>query len=366
MKNSNHSFRFLRIIAGLTILFVAFAAVPFSAAAETIPEADERGWVDFVLVCNEGGNNTGSNTGNTMMAVSMSPDTGKIRLLMITWDTFIRYEGYDVLQKIDMPFRNRGPEETLKVFNDNFNMDIKLFMSLNYLNLASLIEAYGGVDVEITRAERNALNKMVSSKKEAIQAQADMGLLSQFIVESLAGEYELNEYGPNTHLNGLQAVGFGWLQYDSVYNCCKREANVIRALFYSVGKTIGDKVILYTNQYGKPEDLHNKYAINLDEMTDEDREFLRQEMAPMFQSAYHNLSEEDIQNISYALARVAYLASRQGVNVFDSLDIKVLPLEAQDPYDYVAGTKGHIIDYEKNEKAIKDFLFNEEFLTSDE
>ncbi len=350
----------MRTITISVILILIFSILSVHSYAETIPETDERGWVDFVLVCNEGMTNTGGNVGNTMMVVSMNPQSGHIRLLMFTWDTFIRYRGYDVLQRLDMPFRNNGPEETMKVFNDNFNMDIKLFMSLNYLNLASLIDSYGGVELDISRAERNALNGMVASKKETIQAQAGTGLLSQIVLESIAGEYYLNDYGEGTHLNGLQAVGYGWLQYDSIYNCCIREVKVIANLFSHVGKTISEKLVLYTNESGYPENLNSRRAINLDDMSEDDLEFLRREMVPIFQMAYHNLSEDDIQNISNALARTAYLASRQGVNIFDSLKYKVLPLEATRPSDTVAGTKGHIVDYAANEKEIKDFLFAED------
>ena len=141
-----------RIILLLTVIIVSVSIFPSVSYAEDVPEQDERGWVDFILVCNEGNNNSGGNAGNTMMVVSMNPKTGKIRLLMMTWDTFIHYEGFEMPRKLDEPYRRNGPEGTLKAFNENFNMDIKLFMSLNYLNLASMIDAYGGVDVDVSRA----------------------------------------------------------------------------------------------------------------------------------------------------------------------------------------------------------------------
>ena len=358
MRKMNH----MRSII-IAALLLAICMLPFASCAEDIPEQDERGWVDFVLVCNEGNNNNGGNVGNTMMVVSLNPKTGKIRLMMVTWDTFIHYEGFEVPRKLDEPYRRNGPEATLRVFNENFNMDIKLFMSLNYLNLASMIDAYGGVDIDVSRAERNALNMMVASKKEAITTQANLGLLSQAAIELLAQEYYLgeHEYGPDTHLNGLQAVGFGWLQYDSVYNCCEREVKVIAALFSSVGKTIGEKVILYTDESDYPEFTEGRRVINLDHMTEDDQEFLRTEMSPIFQMAYHNLTETDILNISNALARAAYLASRQGVNIFDNLDHKIFPKEATKEYDMVAGTQGHLVDYAANEKEMKEFLFAEEW-----
>ena len=348
----------------LISLLVAICQLPLGVLAETIPEQDERGWVDFVLVCNEGNSNTSGNVGNTMMVVSMNPNTGKIRLMMVTWDTFVRYEGFDQPRKLDEPFRRNGPESTLKTFNDNFKMDIKLFMSLNYLNLASMIDSFGGVEVDVSKAEQNALNMMVASKKEEITRQTDLGLVNQMAIEMLAQNYYLGEHelGPNTHLNGLQAVGYGWLQYDSVYNCCEREVEVIAALFSSVGQSIKEKVILYNDEYGKPEytETNSRREINLDHMTEDDQKFLREQVAPIFQMAYHNLSETDIQNISNALVRAAYLASRQGVNVFENLEHEVFPLEAKNEYDLIAGTKGHIVDYAANEKKMKEFLFADE------
>ncbi len=356
-KQSNQS-----NIVAIIALLIAICLFPVATFAEDIPEQDERGWVDFILVCNEGNSNTGGNVGNTMMVVSMNPKTGKIRLMMMTWDTFVRYEGFDQPRKLDEPFRRTGPEGTLRTFNNNFNMDIKLFMSLNYLNLASMIDSFGGVEVDVSKAEKNALNMMVASKKEDITRKADLGLLSEVGIEMLAQNYYLGEHesGPNTHLNGLQAVGYGWLQYDSVYNCCEREVEVIAALFYSVGQTIREKVYLYTDESGEPEYTEGRREINLDHMTEEDQAFLREQMDPIFKMAYHNLTETNIQDISNALVRAAYLASRQGVNVFDNLEHKVFPLEAKNEYDLVAGIKGHLVDYAANEKEMKEFLFKED------
>ena len=344
------------LLPKLVALVLIACLLPVCALAE---EADTNGdWVNFLLICNEGMNNDKGNAGNTLMVVAMNPAIGKIRLLMFTWDTFIDYEGYDVPQKLDMPYRNNGPEEAIKVFNANFGTDIKYYMSLNYLNLASLIDDYNGVNVDISRAERNALNGMVASKKIRLQEQVGTGLLTQAIVDMLAQEYYLNDFGPATHLNGLQAVGFGWLQYDSVYNCCEREVNVIASLFKSVGEVIAQKVAFYNSETGAPEDLRGRRPINLDEMTEEDHEFLRLQMDPIFQMSYHNLTEEEIRDISMSLARIAYKASRQGVNIFNSLYYTVLPLEATQPYDIVAGTKGHLIDKDANIAHIREFLFS--------
>ena len=358
MKNTSSSLKALaiRFVAVLTVVCL----LPVFAFAETAEDEKLKDWVNFLLICNEGMNNSGGNAGNTLMVVAMNPEQGKIRLMTFTWDTFIDYEGYDLPQKIDMPYRNNGPEETMKVFNHNFGLDIDKYMSLNFLNLANLIDAYGGVDIDISRAERNALNGIVANKKESIKAQADAGLLSQMAAEMLAKEYYLSDFGPETHLNGLQAVGFGWLQYDSVYNCCLREVSVISNLFNSVGKSVGELVAFYTDESGYPTETEGRAVINLDHITDDDKALIRQLIAPIFQMSYHNLNEEEIADISITLAKVGYAAARQGVNIFSGLKTAVFPIEATQPYEIVAGAKGHIVDKEANHEAMIEFLFSED------
>lgn len=366
MKNRRFSFILLRITAVILTLCLLPCLAPGAASAGGTPETGDRtvddlpDWVTFLLICNEGMNNDKGNAGNTLMVVAMNPTQGKIRLMMFTWDTFIDYEGYDVPQKLDMPYRNNGPEEALRVFNDNFGLGIRYYMSLNYLNLAAMIDDYGGITVDVSRAERNALNGMVASKKARLMEEAGKGLLSQAVIDMLAEDYYLNNYGPETHLNGLQAVGYGWLQYDSVVNCCEREVEVIASLFESTGTYVAERVVFYTDETGYPDNTDGRRAINLDHVTEEDYVFLRQQMDPIFQMSVHNLNEDEIHAIALALAHVAYKASRQGVDIFDHLEHKVFPLEATQPYDIVAGAKGHLVDKRANTAAIQEFLFRED------
>ena len=336
------------------------SAANAAAAAQAGALNADSDWVTFLLLCNEGMNNTGSNVGNTLMGVSVNPDSGKVRLMMVTWDTFVEYEGYDIPQLLDMPYRNNGPEEAVKVFDANFDTHIDRFMSLNFLNLASLIDAYGGVDVDLSRAERNALNGLVSSKRRSLQSQAGSNLLTQHALDMLEGDYHLTDFGPDTHLNGLQAVAYGWLQYDSVYNCCEREVEVIADLFDRVGIEINKEVAFYTDATGAPDAGETRHPINLDNVTEEDRKFLSESLSPIMEMSYTNLSQEDFSDMALAFARAAYAASREGVDILDNLEREIMPLEAKNPYEIVAGTEGHVIDYEANSKAMKEFLYRTE------
>ena len=342
-------------------ILLALCVLPILAIAETADteSAVDNDWVTFLLICNEGMNNDKGNAGNTLMVAAMNPTKGQIRLMMFTWDTFIDYPGYDVPQKLDMPYRNNGPEEAMNVFNHNFGLNIDHYLSLNYLNLASLIDEYGGITTDITPAERDALNGMVGSKKIRLQEEVAAGQLSQTVIDMLAQEYYLNDFGPKTKLNGLQAVGYGWLQYDSVYNCCERDARVVSGLFHSTANFMTDKIALYTDATGKPEDTFGRRAINIDNMPDEDYTFIRELIAPIFEMSDNNMEEDEIKSITLSLARIAFQAEREGTDIMDLLRTTVLPLEATKPYDMVAGQQGHLVDKEKNIEAIKEFLYSD-------
>ena len=341
-----------RLCLTIVSLLLVLCLLTGSACAEQ----DNR--LTFLLMCNEGMTNDGGNVQNTMMLVTFDSDTGSIRLLSFTWDSFVDVEGFDVPQTIDQPYRTDGPEGTLKTLNANFGLNLDKYISLNYLNLASLIDAFGGVEVDITRAERNALNGMVASKKKQIQTMADLGQLEQMLLELLVKEYYLDEWGSDVHLNGLQAVGFGWLQYDSVYNCCLRELSVIGNLFSKLGSVLNHQVTFMTDETGEPEYKADR-LINLDHPTDEDVEYLMKLLTPIFEKSANNLTEEQIKTISLTLARASFNSAREGADVFDNVQIKILPLEALEEYDMIAGRYGHLVDKEANAKAINDFLYGE-------
>lgn len=338
---------------------ILICVLVLSLVCPALAEGNEDDWFTFFLMCNEGMNNDGGNVGNTMMIVSANPGDGRIKLLMFTWDSFIDYPGYDLPQLIDQPFRVAGPEETMKVFNDNFDLDIQSYLSVNYLNLASLIDAYGGVNVDITRAERNAINGMVSEKANLLQTKYSGSILATLALDIAVDKVYLADFGYDIHLNGLQAVAFGWLQYDSVYNCCNREVMVISELFSTVAAAANEKAVFYNSAYSVPEINDSRRLIDLNNMSDEDYAFVHQFVRPIFDKSYHNVSDDDVMRISMAIISTAYEARRNGINLFDRVEVKILPLEALEPYETIAGKEGHRIDKAANEAAIKEFLYGE-------
>ena len=121
-----------------------------------------------------------------------------------------------------------------------------------------------------------------------------------------------------------------------------------------------ESVAFYRDEDGVPEELNGRRPVSLDSMTEDDYESLRQLIAPIFQMSYNNMEEDEIRSITESLARVAFQAIREGADILDSIHTIVLPLEATQPYDSIAGAQGHIVDKEANIAAIQEFLFSED------
>ncbi|NLG24175.1 MAG: hypothetical protein GX558_02390 [Clostridiales bacterium] len=328
------------------------------AGAASAEGGGDGEWVTFLLLCNEGMLNDGGDVGNTLMVVSMNAAEGSIRQLMFTWDSFINYPGFEMPQLLDKPFRVGGPEETLKLFNQNFGQSIDSYLSINFMNLASLIDSFGGVTLDVTRAERNALNGMVASKKQSALIALKSFMLDETLYNALFDSFYLNEYGPNTQVSGLQAVGYGWLQYDSVANCCLREVEVIADLFRQVGGFVEQRVAFYVDGETPPDGGDGRRPVNLSQLSGEDREFLYRLVSPIFEKSYNNLTREKIETVSVAIARAAYDARRMDKNIFEMIEYQILPLEHDQPYTTIAGVQGHALDYAANTLAINRFLRN--------
>jgi LCP family protein required for cell wall assembly len=104
----------------------------------------------------------------------------------------------------------------VSMLNRNFDLNITDFVSIGFLGLADLIDALGGLDLDLTREEVDYANQYVH----------DMHLESGTALEQL-------EWTPGTeHLTGIQSVAFCRIRYTQGddYKRSSRQREVLSAL----------------------------------------------------------------------------------------------------------------------------------------
>ena len=228
-KQNQHRLRKIFVRTFLIVFFVLFLGAGGAFAAfkyytkdmkretidETILEVNEEKQVQSVEMKIKNiavfgvDSRNGEDTGNSdaIMIVSIDGNKGKIKMVSIARDTYVNLPKYGKT-KITHAYSYGGPELAMATLNENFGMDITDYITVNFEQLAEIIEQMGGIDVELNEAERQELNKYVAPGVEKIQQTGAV------------------------HLNGEQAVSYSRIRKcDSDDMRTSRQRKVMLCLF---------------------------------------------------------------------------------------------------------------------------------------
>lgn len=93
---------------------------------------------------------------DTIMIASVNLDTGDIKLVSVYRDTFL-YNGEDY-SKCNAAYSKGGAERAIQMLNTNLDMDIKNSVTVSYWALVEIIDALGGVYIDVDKDELKHLN----------------------------------------------------------------------------------------------------------------------------------------------------------------------------------------------------------------
>ncbi|SHF27288.1 LCP family protein [Alkalibacter saccharofermentans] len=107
------------------------------------------------------GNSYDNSRTDSIMIATVDTDNKKIKLTSIMRDTYVSIPGkkYD---KINHAYAYGGPELAIKTINTNFDMNIRDFVTVNFDAMERIVDAVGGVDIEISSAEATQISGISS------------------------------------------------------------------------------------------------------------------------------------------------------------------------------------------------------------
>ncbi len=147
------------------------------------------------------------------MIVSINTEDGSIRLSSLLRDTYLAVPGYTSKTKITniFDYKNRegnygaNAELCMRTLNHHFELNIQNYVAINFFGLASIIDAIGGVDVDLSKAEARAINAYLKKNASAISRTYDTKGKGER--KSLKAETGVQ------HLDGVQAVMYARLRH---------------------------------------------------------------------------------------------------------------------------------------------------------
>lgn len=127
---------------------------------------------------------------DSIMILTVDKVYNKIKITSVMRDTAVNVDGYGQ-QKINSAYFYGGAQLAVKTLNQNFGLNISEYATVNFQQMAQIIDALGGVDLDVSEAERLDANN-------SIYEQASTAGMPIDIIESA---------GYQT-LSGTQAVAF--------------------------------------------------------------------------------------------------------------------------------------------------------------
>ncbi len=110
-----------------------------------------------------------SGRSDSIMILSINKKDNTIRLVSIMRDSLVPIEknGGTTYNKINTAYASGGPTLAVKTLNTLYGLDIKDYATVNFYSMADIIDALGGIEVEITKDELTAnlgINAMINEQ----------------------------------------------------------------------------------------------------------------------------------------------------------------------------------------------------------
>ena len=95
------------------------------------------------------------------MIISVNPKYKSIKLISIPRDTAVNIEGEKNRYKMNYAFAKGKEQLLLKTVNENFDLNIKEYVTINISAMFDIINELGGIEVEITKDEMKWINEYI-------------------------------------------------------------------------------------------------------------------------------------------------------------------------------------------------------------
>lgn len=197
-------------IVGTTLLVLLVAAAIFVYAYfngifgeiyEETPEdydlslVDVDGYYNILLlgVDSRDMDNLKGTRSDAIMIVSIHKDTNDVKILSVYRDTYLKIGDTSTYDKITHACVYGGPEMTMKSLNQSLDLNISNYVVVNFKAVADLVDAVGGIEVDVQEYEIQQLNKYTKETANNIGHK----------------KYKLVEAPGVQTLEGVQAVSYG-------------------------------------------------------------------------------------------------------------------------------------------------------------
>ena len=225
----------ISLLSILIVLFIIYSAISFYLISKVnVNDRGERIQPSHSLYSDSavrnilliGTDSRGEDRGrsDSMILLSINRKTNKMSLVSLMRDSYVQIPGYGS-DKLNAAYSYGGPELLMDTIEENFYIEIDDYFTVNFISFANIVNAVGGVEIEVTDDEADAINVLLDSPEG----------------NTLFGTPDESDYlngGGTYKLNGKQALCYSRLRYvgNADFERTQRQRKVLTEILKNLGK----------------------------------------------------------------------------------------------------------------------------------
>lgn len=152
-----------------------------------------------LLIGTDGRSDVERGRSDTMMLLSVNSRTDTVTLTSFMRDCYVEIpDGYG-WDKLNAAYSYGGAELLMDTIEHNFGVQIDDYISVNFVSFSNIIDAVGGIEIDISDAEAQEINTILQAEVNSIMGDDTFA--------------DLLESGGKLLLNGKQALSYARIRY---------------------------------------------------------------------------------------------------------------------------------------------------------
>jgi len=174
-------------------------------------------WTNILLLGTDARGDTKYLRTDTMIVLSLNRATGQAKMASVMRDIWVQIPGYGG-QKLNAACVYGGPELTIRTINECLDLNIEKYILVNMQCLVAIVDALGGLELDVTPGESRAIGRLNAS---SVGASDGSGKYVSAGVPS----------GSQVTLDGKQVLAYSRIRKsDSDYKRTSRQRTVLVAI----------------------------------------------------------------------------------------------------------------------------------------
>ncbi len=185
----------------------------------------ESGVTNILLIGNDSREAGEDGRSDAMILLSVSNETKTVHLTSLLRDMYVKIPGHDD-NRLNAAYAYGGPGLLMETIEENFDIEVNRYIQVNFQAFAHLVDAVGGVELEVTNEEVKYINAYLVEYNilEGKELDAD------YLDESLSGRILLN---------GPQALAYCRNRYlGTDFGRTERQRKVLSAAIQNTPKAL--------------------------------------------------------------------------------------------------------------------------------